>query len=259
MKTTTQFPLDERRYDQFIAVAELYSRWLRFRVSGLEHVPAEGPALLIGNHTGLRLHDGLATAVALRNRHPARRIVRTLAHTGIAALPRVANTQTNYMGAVIGTRPNTLALLDEGWLVMTYPEGAKSTAKPFGERDRVMPIEAWGRGWADLAAQTGVPVIPIGVSGVEAAIPTLWRSTFLGRRFGMKDDLYPVSPQAALIGFQPFLTPLLPFPVRCGLSFGPPILPSDHGNDTEKICAATHHAVAQAIDRARHRSRGVYS
>lgn len=249
-----RFPVDEAKFDRFIAFASGYTRWLRFHVSGLEHVPADGPALLIGNHAGLRLHDGWATAVALRRRHPARRIVRGLTHRAVVEMPLAAKLQLNYMGAVIGTPENAKGLLDEGWLVLTYPEGAKSTARPFAQRDSVLPVEKWGKGWARLALEMDAPVVPVGVVGVEAAIPTVWRSKRLGRAFRLQDDLYPVAPQSPLVGFQPFLTPLLPLPVRCGLSFGPAIVSGERPNDAERLCAFAHGRVQEAIARAKSRT-----
>jgi len=166
-------------------------------------------------------------------------------------MPRVARLQLDYMGAVIGTPENAKGLLDEGWLVVTYPEGAKSTARPFADRDSVLPLEKWGKGWARLALEMNAPVIPVGVAGVETAIPTLWRSKRLGRAFGLQDDLYPIAPQSPLIGFQPFLTPLLPLPVRCGLSFGPGIMPGERPDDADRLCAFAHGRVQEAIARAK--------
>jgi len=253
LRQLERFPIDEVKYDRFISIASVYFRWLRFRVSGLEHVDHSGGALLVGNHAGLRLHDSFATLVALRRRHPGRRIVRGLAHRGIVEMPRVAALQQNYMGAVVGTPQNAQALLEDGWLVLTYPEGAKSTARRFADRDTVLPIERWGTGWAKLAIDTEVPVVPVGVAGVEAAIPTLWRSKRLGRRFGLQDDLYPVAPQSPLVGFQPFLTPLLPLPVRCGLSFGPAILPGQRPDDVHGLVRLTRARVEETVATARRR------
>lgn len=197
MTTTERFAIDERKYDRSISVVNAYARWLRFRVSGLGNVPHTGAALLIGNHAGLRLHDAFATAVAIRRTHPAHRILRGLAHRGLVERPAVAALQLEHMGGVIGTHENAKALLQDGWLVLTYPEGAKSTTRPFWDRDKVLPVETWGKGWARLALETEVPVIPVGVSGVEAAIPTLWRSSAWDERSACRTTFTP-SPRSHL-------------------------------------------------------------
>lgn len=251
--TVERFAVDQRKYDRYIRVVSAYSRWLRFRVSGLANVPHSGPALLVGNHAGLRMHDFFATEVAIRRAHPAHRIVRGLAHREIVERPSVAALQLEHMGLVIGTPENARGLLEDGWPVLTYPEGAKSTARPFSERDTLLPVETWGAGWARLALETGAPVIPVGVSGVEAAVPTLWRSKRLGRAFGLQDDLYPVAPQSPLIGFQPFLTPLVPLPVRCGLSFGQSIVPGQRPDDVAALSKLVYDRVREAIKQAKRR------
>lgn len=254
MKPVERFPVDEKKYDRYVSVVRAYSRWLRFRVSELENVPRSGPALLVGNHAGLRMHDVFATEVAIRRTHPAHRVVRGLAHREIVGRPWVAALQLEHMALVIGTPEDARGLLEDGWLVLTYPEGARATARPFSERDTLLPIEAWGKGWARLALETEAPVVPVGVSGVEAAIPTFWQSKRLGRAFGLKDDLYPVAPQSPLIGFQPFLTPLVPLPMRCGLAFGRPVVPGERPDDVDGLSKLVYDRVRAAIKQAKRRN-----
>ncbi|HWX24017.1 MAG TPA: hypothetical protein VN083_03205, partial [Vicinamibacteria bacterium] len=44
----------------------LYALWWRVETSGVEHVPGEGSALLVSNHSGVLPWDGLMIKVALR-------------------------------------------------------------------------------------------------------------------------------------------------------------------------------------------------
>lgn len=247
--------VDASKYGRYMRCIGPYQKWLRWKVSGIENIPSSGPALIIGNHAGFRLHEGWALAHATWNREDSPRPLRPLMHLGIPEDSWVYTAQSDYMGAVPGTPENCLELFDQGQVVMTYPEGAKSTAKPFSDRDKLLPKARWGKGWARLAVQRDIPVIPVGAVGVESAIPTIFRSKFLGRKFKLQDDLYPVSPQTLFTLGQPFLNPLLPFPVKCALRVGDPILPSElpipPGVDSsEALFDAVYAALGEALSDA---------
>lgn len=68
----------------------LYSRWFRVQVSGLEHVPARGRALLVANHAGTLPYDSAMVMHAVRRDHPARRDVRPLVEDTVFHLPFLA-------------------------------------------------------------------------------------------------------------------------------------------------------------------------
>ncbi|HWO46900.1 MAG TPA: hypothetical protein VNM41_02480, partial [Solirubrobacterales bacterium] len=70
------FGFDPRWHDRWMRFCRFYFRWLRVQVDGLENVPAEGPALLVGNHAGARMHEVGSLQYATRCLHPDRRIVR---------------------------------------------------------------------------------------------------------------------------------------------------------------------------------------
>lgn len=259
MRTETLPAIDPVKYGRYISCVGVYQHWLRWDIAGLANIPAQGAALIVGNHAGLRLHEGWALAHAMWRREHSPRPLRGLMHRDIPKGSWVYTLQSDHMGAVPGTRENCLALLRDQELVVTYPEGAKSTAKPFSQRDQLLPPEKWGHGWAELAVRSDTPVIPVGAAGVETAIPTLFRSTILGRRFGMQDDLYPVSPQSVLTLGQPFLNPLFPLPVRCALTVGAPIVPSeisitDNGQTIESTLFDTvYTAIDDAVSSSRRR------
>ncbi|MCE5289971.1 MAG: 1-acyl-sn-glycerol-3-phosphate acyltransferase [Nocardiaceae bacterium] len=252
--------VDAAKYGLYMRFVGVYQRWLRWKITGLEHIPAVGSALIVGNHAGLRLHEGWALAHASWSRKDSPRSLRGLMHLGIPEDSWVYKAQTEYMGAVPGTPEHCLELFRQGEIVGTYPEGARSTAKPFSERDQLLPKEKWGRGWARLAVQTDTPVIPVGAAGVETAIPTLFISRTLGRRFRLHDDLYPVSPQTLLTLGHPFLNPLLPFPVRCALTIARPIVPSEvsvSGGEAaeDALFDAVYTSIEQAVAHARLQNR----
>jgi 1-acyl-sn-glycerol-3-phosphate acyltransferase len=217
------FGLDQRYYDRWIWITGLYYRWLRVTVDGLENLPAQGPAMLVGNHAGNRLHDASALQYAARRLHPAGRMIRPLAFNGLAKLVLMGHIATQYAGCVVGHPRNAQYLLDRGELVLVYPEGSHSTSKPFHARNDLCPPDQWGSGFVRTALRCDVPVVPVVAHGFETAVPVLWQSRRLGRLWKMPDGVLPVSPQTILTGSFPMSPGVMPFPVRCRLSILPPL------------------------------------
>ncbi|MFN7133197.1 MAG: lysophospholipid acyltransferase family protein, partial [Myxococcales bacterium] len=142
-------------------VASLATRYHRATIRGLEHIPRQGPALIVANHgifgfdtpvffsliyeaTG-RMPIGLAERLLVRLK-PMRAVLQEI-------------------GGVEGTRENALSLLRQGQLVVCYPGGAREVFKGRGERHRL----AWKKalGFARVACLTGAPVIPVAAIGVD--------------------------------------------------------------------------------------------
>ena len=78
-------PVDEFGFDPefssryLMPVARFfYQRWFRVQIRGLEHVPAEGPALVVANHSGTLPMDAVMLQAGLYDEHPAHRNLRLL-------------------------------------------------------------------------------------------------------------------------------------------------------------------------------------
>jgi len=213
---------DDRSHDRFgfdaafrervrPAFRFLFDRYWRVEVKGARHVPANGPVLLVANHSGAVPFDGamIATAVDAERR----RVVRFLYDRFIE---RVAPLDAFYrrVGGVTARREHARALLEAGETVLVFPEGVAGVAKPFSERYR---LRAFSPGFARLAVQHDVPVIPVAVVGAEEIYPLVGRAEAVGKRFGM--PYLPITP------FFPLLGPLgaLPLPTKWSISFGRPM------------------------------------
>ncbi len=192
----------------------LYRRWFRVETFGMDHVPAEGRALLASNHADWMIMDAAMIAVATRNYHPARRQLRALVDRFAANLPwwSIFLART---GQVLGCPENTLKLLEREELVLVFPEGSRGATKPFRERHR---LAKFGSGFARMAILTKTPIIPVAVEGFEELHPVIANPTGLARRFGLPH--FPITPTF------PWLGPLglVPPPVKCFIEFGRPIL-----------------------------------
>lgn len=221
------FGFDVRYYDRGMHLAEWYFKWLRVQVDGLDNIPTTGPALLVGNHAGHRCHDALALQYAVRHLHPAKRVIRPLMDRNVGKAPIWGMIATEYAGSVVGHPRNADYLLQHDFLTLVYPEGTYSVIKHFRDRHRLCPPSQWGAGFVRTALRNDVSIVPIVTHGFEAALPTLWLSRRLGRFWGTRRGLFPVSPQAIVTGTVPIFTVAIPFPVRCQISIMEPVYLGD--------------------------------
>jgi hypothetical protein len=108
----------------------LYRIYWRVETTGVEHIPIEGPALLVANHSGQLPWDGTMVATAVMTEHPAQRLVRTLHADWYPTLPFVSAWLVR-MGQTVATVENGVRLLQQDEVVATYPEGYKGVSKSY--------------------------------------------------------------------------------------------------------------------------------
>lgn len=138
----------------------LLSAFTRQRVTGKENIPKQGPLLVVSNH--LSFADQFLISISLGRKAVfmaktelfRSRIIRHLAH-GFGAFPvrrggildRAALQQANQV-------------LDSGQALAMFPEGARNRK---AELRRAYP------GSAMIALHNNVPILPIGITGMEHA------------------------------------------------------------------------------------------
>jgi len=159
----------------------MYRYYFRVDAEGLEHVPAEGGALLVSNHSGVVPPDAAAIMHAIET-HLGRPVYGMAEHL-FKTLPWVS-TMWARVGGVSAHPENAHRLLhDEQQLSLVFPEGAKGPAKTFGERYQ---LARFGRGgFVEVAMRAGVPVIPIAFVGAEEAMPNFMNIPGLAKVIGM--------------------------------------------------------------------------
>jgi 1-acyl-sn-glycerol-3-phosphate acyltransferase len=189
----------------------LHDRYWRIEVSGAHHVPAEGPVLLVANHSGALPFDGamIVTAVDMLRR----RVVRFLYDRFVEAVSPL-DAFYRKVGGVAASRENAQELLRTGEAVLLFPEGISGVAKPFSERYRLRPFSP---GFARLAMQFDVPVVPAAVVGAEEIYPLVGRAEGVGKALGI--PYLPITPFFPLLG----LLGALPLPTKWFIRFGPPV------------------------------------
>jgi 1-acyl-sn-glycerol-3-phosphate acyltransferase len=187
---------------------------------GLEHVPDDGPVVLVGNHSIFGLLDLPLMIDGIRRERG--RFVRGLADHAHFAVPAWRDMLVRF-GAVRGTRDNCRALLAAGEAVLVYPGGGREVAKRKGEAYQLIWKQRMG--FARMAIEAGCPIVPFGAVGAEdsydilidANSPILAPARGVVKRLGGRWEL--VWPIARGVGVTP-----LPRPERFYFAFGEPIL-----------------------------------
>lgn len=215
-----EYPVDEFGMDtEFLDLVRpmltfLHSHWWRVEVTGLEHVPAEGPALLVANHSGVLPWDGAMIAYSVWKDHPAQRTVRSLYLDWFQSIPYIQPFLAR-TGQVFACPENAERLLRSGQLTCVFPEGVKGVGKLFKDRYR---LARFGRGgYVRTAIRGKAPIIPVSVVGAEETYPNLLRLDLLGKLIGAPYMVVtPTFPWLGLLG-------LIPLPSKWHIHFGKPV------------------------------------
>jgi 1-acyl-sn-glycerol-3-phosphate acyltransferase len=203
-------PALRRAMPPFLA---LYRSWFRVASEGHEHIPPDGPAILVANHAGLLPFDGAMITLDVLLRTDPPRLPRAIFDRFVGKLPPVRRF-FEAVGAVMASRESLTSLLKHGRLALVFPEGIEGIVKPVAQRYR---LQHFHTGFVRQALAEGAPVIPVAVIGSDDQAPILYDVKPLARRLGL-----PVAPVTPTF---PWLGPLglLPLPVRYRIVYGAPI------------------------------------
>lgn len=222
----------------------LIGAWLRYfdpEIHGFEHLPDDGPFLVVGNHSGgVYMPDFWAFHHRwVEERGPAEPIY-SMAFDFLFAIPGAAP-MARKMGSVPASKENADRLLDRGHPVVVYPGGDAEDYRPWSERHR---IELQGRtGFVRLALRHGVPVVPLVAHGSHDTIVVLTRGETLAKRLGFDRLRINVMPVVAGLpwGIAPVQLPTWPLPAKVTARVGEPIdwshLGPDAADDPETVQA----------------------
>lgn len=225
----------------------LYEHYFRVTNHGIENVPREGGAILAANHSGMLPLDAAMLYVDLvRNIEPPR-VPRIVTDVFVPRLPFIF-LFFNRVGAVAGNRETMHRLLDEGELVVVFPEGVPGIAKPRSRRYQLQPFRL---GHAELSLRHCAPVVPAAIIGPEEQ----WTEIARIKRF------HPFGAPYLPIPATPF-----PLPVHYHIWYGPPIdLAARYGSDraddpniAEEAASVVQSAVQELLDRGLRERKGVY-
>jgi 1-acyl-sn-glycerol-3-phosphate acyltransferase len=189
------------------AYGEIYHR---AEVRGLDNIPAEGPVLLVGNHSGGTLiADTFVFSAAFYEHFGPAREFHQLAHDMVFRVPG-ARALVAPWGTVPANPENMKRALDRDAALLVYPGGDWETYRPSWESSK---IDFAGRkGFARLALEYGVPIVPVvSIGGQETAL-FLGQGNRLARALRL-DKTFRIKVLPPVIG-PPIGTTVLDLPIR---------------------------------------------
>jgi 1-acyl-sn-glycerol-3-phosphate acyltransferase len=232
-----------------------HNSYFPLEIEGMHHVP-DAPALVVSNHSGgTTIPDVWGLLVGWYRHFEVSRPIHPMAHELILSI----GPTRRYFGArgvVDANRQMAMRVLTE-WRrdLLVMPGGDLDTWRPHRERYKV---RFGGRkGYARLALDTGVPIVPVANAGAHETLFVLTD----GRRFAerlhlphlFRSSIFPVHvslPWGLAIGPWPHI----PLPAKLRYRIGPAIDPSrfrDAGDQRAQIEAldlAVREAVQQQLD-----------
>lgn len=211
---------------------KLYEKYFRVEAFGVENIPAQGPVMIIGNHSGQLPLDGLLIAYALATREENPRFPRAMIERFFPTVPYLGNF-LNQLGAVLGDPVNCSKMLANDEAIIVFPEGIRGSGKPYRDRYR---LKRFGNGFMHLAMKHNATIVPVGVVGCEEAIPTVGNLSTLARVLGLP--------------YVPVTAPVV-LPTKVFLHFGEPLHFSFDDSSEEQITGRVEQvkfAISELID-----------
>ncbi len=195
----------------------LYFDYFRVEVTGVEHIPATGGAIVVANHGGGALpYDAFMLTSAIANEAAVPRRLRVIGTEVFDMLPWVSHMYRKSGGAY-ASRADADYLLSNERLLGVFPEGERGFMKPVWE---AYEVQRFGRGgFVEMAEHHGVPIVPAAIVGAEETHPVVGVSETLAKLVRM------VLPQQRVDKMAVVLNPI-PLPVQFHIRFLPPVTPA---------------------------------
>jgi 1-acyl-sn-glycerol-3-phosphate acyltransferase len=225
------------------AYLEAVRHYHRLDITIEEPVP-DTPCLIVANHGfggifDLNIYATLAALQAATTR-PVSALTHQMAWTfGVGGA-------VEQVGAIPANRQSALDALARGEHVLVFPGGDYDAAKPWCRRNEVV---FHGRtGFAQLALDADVPIVPVVTAGAGESLLVLSAGTRLAHRLGLRRwlrvDTLPVSvsvPWGLNIGLVAVM-PYLPAPTKLNTVVIPAVRPRP-GQQREQLAAQVHHVM----------------
>lgn len=249
-----EFGMDEsyiRFYGKslFKFLSEYY--W-RIEDKGTEHIPRQGPGVLVGMHRGFMPWDGVMALHMIGKK--TGRYPRFLTHPALLKFPFLANFMTK-LGGVPACQESAEFVLRRKELLGIFPEGIHGAFTPYRQAYK---LKAFGRdAFVKLALRHGAPIIPFVTVGSVEIFPIfgkiksrLWTG-YSGWPFIPITPTFPIFP--------------VPLPSKWHTQFLPPIslnqYPPEAADDAAVVKAISLQVrtrMQQAVDDMLGRRRSIF-
>jgi 1-acyl-sn-glycerol-3-phosphate acyltransferase len=227
-----EFGMDKKYIDfygtnLFKFLAEIY--W-RIETRGLEHVPQNGRAVLVGMHRGFMPWDGVMALHLIARK--LGRYPRFLVHPGLLKFPFLSNFMTK-LGGVVACRDSAARILESEELLGVFPEGIEGAFTPYRDAYK---LQGFGRNaFVKMALHHRAPIVPFVTVGSAEIFPILGKIN--SKRWSRYAD-WPCIPLTPTFPIVP-----LPLPSKWHTVFLPPI----HVEDVYPPEAARDRSIVKAI------------
>ena len=225
---------DSGLLSRVLPLARWVTAYFRPEVRGLENIPASGPCLVVGAHSGgIFMPDAIALVSAWLRREGPQAELFCLAYDLLFAVPGLSDLIERF-GVVPASPPVAEAALRRGAVVLVYPGGDLEDCRPWRERHH---IDLGGHtGFVRLALRTGVPVVPVVAHGSQEAELILTSGRRIARVLGLRRLRVHVFPIVFGLpfGLVPIFVPHLPLPAHVTVE----VLPALQWSDRADVAAA---------------------
>lgn len=215
--------------EQYVPYFQAWCDYFDTDVQGWEHLPDEGPFMVVGNHSGGAETNDAAFFLCrwVTERGPGEPIY-VLAYDLLFGMPGVGRLLPS-LGVVPANPDNARAALDRGDPVMVFPGGDYEVFRPWSHRDQ---IDFGGhKGFVKIALEAGVPVVPMTIHGAHESTFILTRGSRLARLIGL-DRLrvhdFPIIFNIPF-GITPVFVPSVQLPAKVTVGLDAPLDWSDLG------------------------------
>lgn len=209
----------------------LYTRYWRVETLGLEHIPREGGAVLVGTHRGFIPWDAIMVLHAIVQE--TGRVPRFLTHPGLLKF-RPVSTVMARLGGVLACRQSADWVLARNEMLGVFPEGVRSA---FSLYRQAYKLQSFGRDdFVKMALRHAAPIVPFVTVGSAESLPVF--AQIRSRRW-TRFSLWPCIPVSTF----PFIP--LPLPSKWHTQF----LPAMHVERQHPPEAARDAALVKTISR----------
>lgn len=198
----------------------LHDAYWRVEQRGVERVPRQGRAVLVGVHRGFQPWDGVMALHLLRRE--VGRIPRFLIHPCLVKFPFLGNYMRR-LGGVPACAENAHRILGREGLLAVFPEGIRGAFTPY---DRAYRLGNFGRrDHVRFALAHGAPLVPFVTVGSAEIYPILGRVDW---RWLKRLTEWPYLPLTPTFPWPPFV----PLPSKWHTRFLEPVDLDGHGPES---------------------------
>lgn len=214
------FGISKKHLAAFYSLLEpIYRSYFKVEVQGIENIPSEQRAMLIGNHSGGVPVDAAMIFASLFFDHSPPLHAHGMVEKFAQTLPFLSS-MFSRLGQFAGLPEHAYQILEQERILLVFPEGIRGTGKLYKNR---YTLARFGTGFMRIALHTQSPIIPFAFVGGEEAMPVIYHAPLLDKLFGV--PYWPIPKHILPI----------PKPVICEIHYGKPLVFQGTGNEPDDL------------------------